>query len=68
VLGTRRPWRRRGLAKALLYASFNEIRARGKPRAVLGVDAENPTGATRLYEGAGMRVLSESAAYRLRVR
>jgi len=68
VLGTRRPWRRRGLAKALLYASFNEIRARGKPRAVLGVDAQNPTGATRLYEGAGMRVLSESAAYRLRVR
>jgi mycothiol synthase len=68
VLGVRPPWRRRGIAKALLYASFREIRTRGKPRAVLGVDAANPTGATRLYESVGMRVLSEDAAYRKRVR
>jgi mycothiol synthase len=64
VLGVRPPWRRRGLGKALLLASFREIRERGKPRAVLGVDAENPTGATRLYENAGMRVVTEAAAYR----
>jgi mycothiol synthase len=68
VLGVRRRWRRRGLGKALLLASFHEIRERGKPRAVLGVDAQNPTGATRLYESAGMRVINESAAYRLLVR
>lgn len=68
VLGVRRPWRRRGLGKALLLQSFHDIRERGKPRAVLGVDAANPTGATRLYESVGMRVLSETAAYRLRVR
>jgi len=68
VLGTRPPWRRRGLGRALLLASFREIRKRGRPRAVLGVDAANPTGATRLYESAGMRVLSEVAAYRKRVR
>jgi mycothiol synthase len=68
VLGVRRPWRKRGLGRALLLASFHEIRGRGKPRAVLGVDAANPTGATRLYEGAGMRVISEAAAYRKKVR
>ena len=68
VLGVRRPWRRRGLATALLYQSFRDIRERGKPRAVLGVDAANPTGATQLYEGVGMRILNESLAYRLIVR
>lgn len=64
VLGVRRPWRRRGLGRALLLESFRELRALGLPRAALGVDAENPTGATRLYESAGMRVLFESHAYR----
>jgi len=68
VLGVRRPWRKRGLGRALLLASFHELRRRGKPRASLGVDAANPTGATRLYENAGMRVISEVAAYRKRVR
>lgn len=68
VLGVRRPWRRRGIARALLYASFREIRERGKRRASLGVDAANPTGATQLYESVGMRVLSEAAAYRKLVR
>ena len=56
LLGVRRPWRRRGLGEALLRHSFVEFRRRGFPRAGLGVDAESPTGATRLYERAGMRV------------
>jgi ribosomal protein S18 acetylase RimI-like enzyme len=63
VLGVRRRWRRRGLALALLRESFREFRLRGLPRALLGVDAENPTGATRLYERAGMRVSRTSDAY-----
>jgi mycothiol synthase len=54
VLGVRRPWRRRGLALALLLQSFGEFRRRGRKRAGLGVDAENTTGAVRLYEKAGM--------------
>jgi mycothiol synthase len=57
VLGVRRPWRRRGLGRALLLHSFHALRARGKPRAGLGVDGSNPTGAVRLYEAAGMRVV-----------
>jgi mycothiol synthase len=55
VLGVRRPWRRRGLALALLLESFAEFRRRGRKRAGLGVDAENTTGAVRLYEKAGMK-------------
>jgi mycothiol synthase len=57
VLGVRRPWRRRGLGRALLLHSFRALRARGKPRAGLGVDGSNPTGAVRLYEAAGMLVV-----------
>lgn len=49
--------RRRGIGLALLYESFHRIRATGERIAALGVDARNPTGATRLYERAGMRVL-----------
>lgn len=55
-LGVRREWRRRGLAQALLYDSFNRLYARGRRRVGLGVDASSLTGATRLYEKAGMRL------------
>ena len=55
-LGVRMPWRRRGLGTALLLHSFRELRRRGRARADLGVDADNPTGALSLYEGVGMRV------------
>jgi mycothiol synthase len=55
-LGVRRPWRKRGLGLALLRHSFNEFYRRGKRTVGLGVDAQNLTGALRLYESAGMRV------------
>jgi mycothiol synthase len=60
VLGVRRPWRRRGLGRALLLHSFHALRALGKPRAGLGVDGSNPTGAVQLYEAAGMRIVRRS--------
>jgi ribosomal protein S18 acetylase RimI-like enzyme len=56
LLGVRRPWRRRGLGRALLLHAFAELRRRGFGRAGLGVDADSPTGAHELYEKAGMRV------------
>jgi mycothiol synthase len=56
TLGVLRPWRRRGLGLALLRHSFGEFYRRGKQRVGLGVDAQSLTGATRLYERAGMRV------------
>jgi mycothiol synthase len=63
TLGVRRPWRRRGLGTALLLHAFHELRARGCPRAALGVDAENTTGAVGLYERAGMRPVRWSDTY-----
>ncbi len=56
TLGVRRPWRKRGLGLALLRHSFNEFYRRGKRKVGLGVDAQNLTGALRLYETAGMHV------------
>jgi len=55
TLGVRRPWRKHGLGLALLRHSFAELYARGRRKAGLGVDATSLTGATRLYEKAGMR-------------
>ena len=55
-LGVRKPWRRRGLGLALLRHAFVELGRRGATRVGLGVDAENATGAVRLYERAGMQV------------
>jgi len=63
VLGTRREYRRLGLGDALLRHAFRELYRRGARRVGLGVDAENSTGATRLYERAGMRVASQSDVY-----
>ena len=56
TLGVRRQWRKRGIGLALLRHSFNEFFRRGKRKVGLGVDAQNLTGALRLYEGAGMHV------------
>ena len=63
VLGTRREYRRKGLGDALLRYAFGELFRRGARQIGLGVDSENPTGATKLYEGAGMRVASQSDVY-----
>jgi mycothiol synthase len=57
-LGVLAPWRGRGIAGALLGRSFATFARRGRRRVLLSVDAENPTGATRLYERVGMRVVN----------
>jgi mycothiol synthase len=49
-------WRKRGLGLALLQRSFHELYRAGFTQIGLEVDSENETGATRLYERAGMRV------------
>ncbi len=63
TLGVRRPWRKKGLGLALLQHSFGEFYKRGMRTIGLGVDASNPTGATRLYQGAGMVIASEFITY-----
>jgi mycothiol synthase len=61
---TRRQWRRRGLARALIARSLVAIRDRGLDTGILGVDADNPTGALGLYEGIGFEVAERSTAWR----
>lgn len=61
---TRRPWRRRGLATALIARSLEVLRERGQTSAALGVDADNPSGALGLYEGVGFAVDQRSTAWR----
>ncbi|MFH2103952.1 MAG: GNAT family N-acetyltransferase [Chloroflexota bacterium] len=56
-LGVRLPRRKRGLGLALLLHSFHAFYERGTPTVGLGVDAENKTGATSLYEKAGMKTI-----------
>lgn len=62
LLGTARKYRRRGLAEALLRTVFAHMQRLGMRRVGLGVDGESLTGATRLYERAGMHV---HQAYRM---
>jgi mycothiol synthase len=54
-LGTRRGYRKRGLARALLAESLRQLKDAGMATAKLGVDAQNPNGALRLYESAGFQ-------------
>lgn len=61
---TRRAWRRRGLASALIARSLVLLRGRGMTSAALGVDADNPSGALGLYEGLGFEVDKRSFAWR----
>jgi ribosomal protein S18 acetylase RimI-like enzyme len=68
TVGVRRPWRRRGLALAILHHAFRLLAAKGKARAGLGVDSQSLTGATRLYEKAGMHVVREGHEYELLIR
>lgn len=63
ALAVRTPWRRHGLGLALLRQAFGQFHRRGATKVGLGVDAENPTGATRLYERAGMRLRDEDIRF-----
>ncbi len=57
-ISTGRKWRKQGVASALIAASFRALRDAGMTEAALGVHAENPTGAFRLYESLGFEVES----------
>jgi mycothiol synthase len=63
-LAVRRPWRRRGLGLALLRRAFGEFHHRGIRKVALAVDSQSLTGATRLYERAGMRIEWLYSVYR----
>jgi ribosomal protein S18 acetylase RimI-like enzyme len=68
TLGVRKPWRRKGIALALLHHTFREFYRRGKRRVGLGVDGFSLTGATRLYEKAGMKSVRQFAVFEKEIR
>ncbi|KAA3644900.1 MAG: GNAT family N-acetyltransferase [Chloroflexi bacterium] len=55
----RRPWRKRGLAKALITESLVLFKDMGMSHAALGVDTQNPLGALGLYESLGFKTVKE---------
>lgn len=63
-LGVLREHRGRGLAGAMLRARFADDIARGRTGTRLHVDSASPTGATRVYERAGMHVEQEYIAHK----
>lgn len=65
LVGVRREWRRRGVAPALLAAALAASARAGYQKVALDVDAENPTGALRLYTGLGFAETARSMAYTL---
>lgn len=65
ALGTRKPWRGRGIASALLRRAFAEMASAGHREVTLWVDAENETGAVGLYERVGMRSIVVDDTYQL---
>jgi mycothiol synthase len=64
LISVKRLWRGKGIAKALIARSFRILKDRGMTEAALGVDAENPSGALRLYQKMGFRIEKRVAFYR----
>jgi len=68
TIAVRRSWRGKGLGIALLRHTFGEFYKRNTTTIGLGVDSANLTGATRLYQRAGMYVAGEFAMYEKELR
>ena len=67
-LSVRRPWRHRGIGMALLQHTFREFYLHGISKVALDVDSQNLTGATRLYQRAGMRRIHCNNIYEKEIR
>jgi mycothiol synthase len=63
ILGTRRGFRKLGLGRAMLLQGLHRLKADGVAVAKLNVDAENPTGALRLYESVGFSMIYSGKSY-----
>jgi mycothiol synthase len=63
-ISVRRPYRRRGLARALIARSLRAQKQAGMTESALGVDSDNQSGATKVYEACGFRVVKKTTIYR----
>lgn len=64
AISVRRPWRKHGLARALVVQSIAMFKEMGMDETALGVDAENPSGALGLYHGLGYKEVRRNMIYR----
>ena len=62
-VGTRRPWRGKAVASALMAEVIEAARQAGYSHVCLGVDADSPTGAVGVYERAGFKRIGRFGAY-----
>ncbi|HEY5496272.1 MAG TPA: GNAT family N-acetyltransferase, partial [Candidatus Limnocylindrales bacterium] len=53
-----------GVASALISRALRALRDRGMTQAALGVDAQNETGALRLYQRMGFREAARETEWR----
>jgi ribosomal protein S18 acetylase RimI-like enzyme len=63
-ISVRRPWRRQGIARALLSQSIQMFIEMGMEETFLGVDTENPSGAMALYTDVGYEKTHAIGVYR----
>jgi ribosomal protein S18 acetylase RimI-like enzyme len=66
-ISVRPPWRRRGIARALLTQSIYMFQEMGMDETALGVDTDSPTGANTLYEDVGYTETQRSVFYRAQI-
>lgn len=66
-ISTRRDWRGRGVATALIVASLHQLADAGFEEAALTVDLDNPTGALRVYERLGYVLTRRAVQYQRRI-
>jgi GNAT superfamily N-acetyltransferase len=60
----RRPWRNKGIAKALIARSIRVLKEEGMEAATLDVDSNNPSGAYKLYRGLGYELQEQFTFYK----
>jgi GNAT superfamily N-acetyltransferase len=63
-LGVEQPWRRRGLARALVSRSLQAQAAAGMTESALNADSDNSGKVIALYQSAGFHVTERSTVYR----
>lgn len=66
-ISVRRPWRRKGVARALLSRSIKMFQEMGMEETCLGVDTENPNGALKLYQSLGYKEEKRYTNYRAEI-
>jgi ribosomal protein S18 acetylase RimI-like enzyme len=63
-ISVRRPWRRKGVARALLTQSIKMFQDMGMEETCLFVDTKNPSGALKLYTSVGYKEIKRYVTYR----